>query len=248
MITMVPNLSMPDVDEGLESVAPDTQSVTGGSPQAEPIEVDDRWRAKAQEAERHRKEAEKAAKAEKLRAEAAERQLQDLKAQALGQSNKEVLQFWEEAKASNSTLQARIDELERELAQERAGKETERLKLAAMARLSEAGARKPDQLLRLLGEQLVEHHGEPAVIHGGVEVPLPRYLATLKQPESGWEHHFLPTAKKGMGVPAMAGTPAGPDSNVNPYAPDTTNLTMQLMLEATQPDVAAALKAEAGLG
>ena len=236
--------------EGQESVALEDQSVADPSPEqdtAAPNEAD-RWRAKAAEANKHAKAAAAKAKAEEQRAVEALQKLAEIEAQRLAGQG-EFKPLWEDAKKSNHELQARITELEHQLELERTSTQTERLRATAIARISDAGARKPDQLLKLL--DLVEYEGQPAVMRGGVEVPLDQYLPTLKQPGSDWEHHFLPTAKKGMGTPTASpgGAPAPGEQQQNPYLPGAgQNLTMQMMLEATQPELAAALKAEAGVG
>lgn len=233
--------------EGQESVAPVDPSVTVIPQAATPDPETERLQHKLSEANRHAREARKAAEDEAKRAAEALARLQEIEQQQLAGQG-EFKQLWEDAKATNQTLQNRITELEQELANERTSVQTQRLKAAAIARISDAGARKPDQLLRLIDEKLVDHNGEPAVLKGGVEVPLPQYLETLKQPGSDWEHHFLPTAKRGMGTPPSApGLPGAPEQQQNPYLPGG-NLTYRVMLEATQPELAAALRAEAGVG
>jgi hypothetical protein len=214
---------------------------------AAPNDEADRWRAKAAEANKHAKAAAAKAKAEEQRAVEALQKLAEIEAQRLAGQG-EFKPLWEDAKKSNHSLQAENAELKRQLELADTRVQAERLQLAAMAHISGAGARKPEQLLKLL--DVVDYDGQPAVIKGGVEVPLDQYLGQLKQPGSDWEHHFLPTAKKGMGTPTASpgGAPA-PGEQQNPYAPGPgQNLTMQMMLEATQPELAAALKAEAGVG
>jgi hypothetical protein len=234
--------------EGVESVAPDDQPVAGipAQPAADPETA--RLTAKLAEANKHKSKAEQREEAERKARIEVEQKLADIEAQRLAGQG-EFKQLWEDAKATNHTLQARITELEKELETERTSTQTERLRATAIARISDAGARKPEQLLQLL--DIIEHDGAPAVIRGGVEVPLDQHLATLKQPGSDWDHHFLPTAKKGMGTPtaSFGGVPAPGEQQQNPYLPGPgNNLTMQMMLEATQPELAAALKAEAGVG
>lgn len=238
--------------EGQASVALEDQSVADPSPEQDtpaPNDEADRWRAKAAEANKHAKAAAAKAKAEEQRAVEALQKLAEIEAQRLAGQG-EFKPLWEDAKKSNHSLQAENAELKRQLELADTRVQAERLQLAAMAHISGAGARKPEQLLKLL--DVVDYDGQPAVIKGGVEVPLDQYLATLKQPGSDWEHHFLPTAKKGMGTPTASpgGVPApGADQQQNPYAPGPgQNLTMQMMFEATQPELAAALKAEAGVG
>jgi hypothetical protein len=233
--------------EGVESVAPDDQPVAGipAQPAADPETA--RLTAKLAEANKHKSKAEQREEAERKARIEAEQKLADIEAQRLAGQG-EFKPLWEAAKQSNHELQAENTELKRQLELADTRAQAERLQLAAMAHISSAGARKPDQLLKLL--DVVDYDGQPAVIKGGVEVPLDQYLATLKQPGSDWEHHFLPTAKKGMGTPTASpgGAPA-PGEQQNPYLPGPgQNLTMQMMLEATQPELAAALKAEAGVG
>jgi hypothetical protein len=235
--------------EGQASVALEDPSVADPSPEQDtpaPNDEADRWRAKAAEANKHAKAAAAKAKAEEQRAVEALQKLADIEAQHLAGQG-EFKPLWEDAKKSNHQLQAKITELEHQLELERTSTQTERLRASAISRISDAGARKPDQLLKLL--DLVDYEGAPAVIKGGVEVPLDQYLATLKQPGSDWEHHFLPTAKKGMGTPTASpgGAPAPGDPQPNPYLPGG-NMTYRIMLEATQPELAAAMRSEAGMG
>jgi hypothetical protein len=37
-------------------------------------------------------------------------------------------------------------------------------------------------------------------VSGGVEVPIGDYIANLKNPGSGYEHHFAASNRSGMGV------------------------------------------------
>lgn len=230
--------------EGTESVALTDQPVADPAPVQ--LSTDggeaERLRAKLNEANKHAKEAAKQAKAEAQRAAEALQKLQDIEHQQLaGQGQYKVL--WEEAKVTNANLQQQIAELNARLAQEQEATAVERLRAAAVSRIGDAGARKPEQLFQLLQGKLTEVNGEPAVLTGGVEVPLAQHLTNLRQPGSEWEHHFLPNAKKGMGAaPAIVPGTGQP----NPYAAETRNLTAQLMLETQNPELAAALEAEAG--
>jgi hypothetical protein len=81
------------------------------------------------------------------------------------------------------------------------------------------------------------------VLAGGAEQPLDAYLANLKAPGSGYEHHFAPSGAKGMGASATSGVAPGMN---NPYK--AGNLTEVLRLEKDNPDLAIALRKEAGLG
>jgi hypothetical protein len=234
--------------EGMESVAPDDQPVADAPVQPAADSEADRLKAKLAEANKHARAAQQRAKEEERKAVEAQQKLAEIEAQRLAGQG-EFKQLWEDAKATNHALQAKITELEKDLETERTSTQTERLRATAIARISDAGARRPEQLLTLIQKDLIEHEGQPAVIRGGVEVPLDQHMATLKLPGSDWEHHFLPTAKKGMGTPTASpgGVPTPGDPQPNPYLPGG-NMTYRVMLEATQPELAAALRAEAGVG
>ena len=48
-------------------------------------------------------------------------------------------------------------------------------------------------------------NGEVVVLNGGVEQNLTSYLTSLKNPGSGWEHHFKPSSSAGMGAKPKVG-------------------------------------------
>ena len=87
--------------------------------------------------------------------------------------------------------------------------------------------------------------GSVKVLNGGVEEDINVYLGKLKNPGSGYEHHFKPSAQAGMGAKPTTGT-AGAAGIANPWLEGSINLTRQMALEATDPDLAAVLKREAG--
>jgi hypothetical protein len=87
--------------------------------------------------------------------------------------------------------------------------------------------------------------GSVKILNGGVEEDINVYLAKLKNPGSGFEHHFKPSAQAGMGAKPTTGT-AGAAGIANPWLEGSINLTRQMALEATDPDLAAVLKREAG--
>ena len=93
----------------------------------------------------------------------------------------------------------------------------EQVKSAAIAQLSSAGALAPDQLYRLVQENLRAKDGQPVAVVGGVEVPVGEYIANLKNPGSGYEHHFAATNRAGMGVTGSARATALP-GQTNPWS------------------------------
>ncbi len=158
--------------------------------------------------------------------------------------NGEWKSLWEESETRNKGLEARIAELESALADKDQQFNAERLKTAALAQIGQANALNPEHVLTLLQTQtqLKEIDGKPAVLSGGAAIPLDQYLNSLKQPNSGWEQYFSASGARGMGAAASASIAPG---MTNPYRAQTRNLTEALRLERENPELAAALKAEA---
>jgi hypothetical protein len=154
--------------------------------------------------------------------------------------------LWEEAQQTVADLKQQLATKESEIEQVRQGFTQEQVKSAAIAQLSQAGALAPDQLYRLLQENLRAKEGQPVAVVGGVEVPVGEYIANLKNPGSGYEHHFAATNRAGMGVTGSARATALP-GQTNPWSKDSWNITQQMMMLASDPDKARLLKAEAGI-
>ena len=153
--------------------------------------------------------------------------------------------LWEEANKTNQANEQEKAELKRQLAELRASNETETTKTAALAAISDSGAINAEQTLSLLAGKLQKNNdGKVVILNGGVEQDLNTYIGNLKNPGSGWEHHFKPSSAAGMGAkptPNSAVSPGMP----NPYKEGSMNLTRQMTLEASDPDLAAVLKKEA---
>ena len=153
--------------------------------------------------------------------------------------------LWEEANADNARLQQRIAELEAALQTKDREVAGERLRATALQQISAASALAPEQLLGLLQPQLRENNGIPVVIVNGIEQPLAAYLGNLKNPNSGWDHHFAPNGARGMGSSPTNNVPPG---TVNPYKRETFNFTDQLRLEVENPELARLLKSDSSRG
>jgi soluble cytochrome b562 len=153
--------------------------------------------------------------------------------------------LWEEAQQTVADLKQQLVTKETEVDQIRQGFTQEQVKFAAIAQLSQAGALAPDQLYRLVQENLRAKEGQPVAVVGGVEVPVGEYIANLKNPGSGYEHHFAATNRSGMGVTGSVRATALP-GQTNPWLKDSWNVTQQMMMLARDPDKARLLKAEAG--
>jgi len=154
--------------------------------------------------------------------------------------------LWEEAQKTVAELKQQLSEKESTIEEIRSGFTKEQIKSAAIAQLSSAGAVAPEQLYRLLQENLRAKDGQPVAVAGGVEVPVGEYIANLKNPGSGYEHHFSATNRSGMGVAGSARPSAVPGQN-NPWSKDSWNVTQQMILLGKDPDMARLLKAEAGV-
>ena len=169
---------------------------------------------------------------------------QEAKTQQLAQSG-EYKTLWEDAQQTVSDLKQQLAAKEAETEQIRQGYTQEQIKSSTIAQLSSAGALAPDQLYRLLQENLRAKDGQPVAVAGGVEVQIGEYIANLKNPGSGYEHHFAATNRAGMGVAGSARTSALPGQS-NPWQKDSWNITQQMLLLSQDPDKARLLKAEAG--
>ncbi len=154
--------------------------------------------------------------------------------------------LWEEANKTAQVKDQQIAELEQKLADLRSSNETAAMKTSALSAISQSGAINAAQMLQLVQGNLKKaEDGSVKVLNGGVEEDLNVYLAKLKNPGSGYEHHFKPSTQAGMGAKPVTGT-SGTGSVANPWAEGSINLTRQMTLEATDPDLAAVLKREAG--
>ena len=172
---------------------------------------------------------------------AAQKQAEEAKLAESG----EYKTLWDDAQTTISSLKQALAEKEAEVEQVKQGFSKEQLKAAAISQLSNAGALAPDQLYRLLEENLRSKDGQPVAVIGGVETPVAEYVANLKNPGSGYEHHFAASNTAGMGVAGSARSTALP-GQTNPWLKDSFNVTEQMILLAKDPDRARILKAEAG--
>ena len=224
----------------VESVAP--QPVADSSDLANQLEA---LRAKNQELIAERRK-------DRENRETLQKQIEDLRlAQETAKTAKlaesgEFKTLWEEAQQTVADLKQQLASKESEVEQIRQGFTQEQVKSAAIAQLSQSGALAPDQLYRLVQENLRAKDGQPVAYVGGVEVPIGEYIANLKNPGSGYEHHFAATNRSGMGVTGSARATSLP-GQVNPWSKEAWNITQQMMMLSSDPDKARLLKAEAGI-
>ena len=154
--------------------------------------------------------------------------------------------LWEEANKTAQEKDIQINTLNEELKNLKSSNETANIKTSALSAISNSGAVNAEQMLSLLQSKLKRNDsGDVVVLNGGVEQDLGTYIGNLKNPGSGWEHHFKPSSAAGMGAKPTPTSNVSPGM-LNPWKEGSINLTRQMILESTEPDLAAVLKKEAG--
>ena len=151
--------------------------------------------------------------------------------------------LWEEANKTAQEKDQQISSLSQQLEEMKNSHEVASTKQTALAAISNQGVINAEQMLSLLQGKLQKNaEGKVVVLNGGVEQDLTSYLTSLKNPGSGYEHHFKPSSAAGMGArpSPVANAGGGP---VNPWK--TGNLTQQMLLLEQDPQLAAVLKQEA---
>jgi type II secretory pathway component PulM len=159
----------------------------------------------------------------------------------------EYERLWNEAKQTISQRELELQELRDQLSNVQQSAQQEKLRAAALGQLSQSGVIAPDQLYQLMSQNLREVDGKAVVLNGGVEQPLPDYLAQLKNPGSGYEHFFAASGARGMGSTPVNAASVAPGMQ-NPWRADSFNVTEQFALQISNPELAAALQAEAQRG
>ena len=151
--------------------------------------------------------------------------------------------LWEDANKTAQEKDQEIGTLKTEIAELKRSTENAATRTTALSALSNAGAINAGQTLALLQDKLQKSSdGKTVILNGGVEQDLGAYVNNLKNPGSGWEHHFKASSSAGMG------TKPSPTSNVAPGQDNpwkTGNLTQQMLLSNQDPDLAAVLQKEA---
>jgi len=151
--------------------------------------------------------------------------------------------LWEEANKTAQDKDQQIANLSQQLEELKSSNELATTKQTALASISNLGAVNAEQTLSLLQSKLQKNaEGKVVILNGGVEQDLDSYLTSLKNPGSGWEHHFKPSSAAGMGAKPTPTSNVG-GGQVNPWK--TGNLTQQMLLSEQNPQLAAVLKQEA---
>jgi len=232
-----------------ESVTPTDQSVTETpsqtktQPQAPDLtSVKAEYEAKLAAAHKEAAEAEEKFKGAKSKLDEVYKKKEEQRTKEL-EDQGQWKTLWEEANKTAQEKDQKITTLAQQLEDMKTSNEVASTRTKALAAISNLGAINAEQTLSLLqGKLQKSSNGEVVVLNGGVEQDLNTYLASLKNPGSGWEHHFNPSNKSGMGAKPspVANVSGGSD---NPWK--SGNLTQQLIMESENPELSAVLKREA---
>ena len=228
-----------------ESVTPSDQSVTEtpSQPQAPNLDaVKAEYEAKLAAAQKEAAEAQEKFKGAKNKLDEVYKKKEEQRKQEL-EDQGQWKTLWEEANKTAQDKDQQINTLSQQLEDMKTSNEMASTKTTALAAISNLGAINAEQTLSLIQSKLKRNaEGKVVVINGGIEQDLNVYLTSLKNPGSGWEHHFKPSTAAGMGAkPSPVSNVSG--GVVNPWK--TGNLTQQIIMENENPDLAAVLKREA---
>ena len=228
-----------------ESVAPTDQSVTEtpSQPQAPNLDsVKAEYEAKLAAARKEAAEAEEKFKGAKSKLDEVYKRKEAERTKEL-EDQGQWKTLWEEANKTNQEMQQENISLKQSLEDMKTSNEMASTKTTALAAISNQGAINAEQMLSLIQNKLQRNtEGKVVVLNGGVEQDLNTYLSALKNPGSGYEHHFKPSSAAGMGAkPSPISNVSG--GVINPWK--TGNLTQQIIMENENPDLAAVLKREA---
>ena len=226
-----------------ESVAPVEQSVAAtDATQTTPTVDIDALKAELAQEKASREKAEQSfgelkSKVDEMYKKADEKRVKSLENQG------EYKPLWEEANKTNQEKVKEIEVLKGQIDELKRSTENAATRNNALSALSNAGAINAGQTLSLLQDKLHKSSdGRTVILSGGVEQDLGTYVNNLKNPGSGWEHHFKASNAAGMGSKPSPVSNVAPGQD-NPWK--TGNLTQQMLLSNQDPDLAAVLQREA---
>jgi len=237
------------IEEKVIEQTPETPAPEASTPSAPPVND---LAKQLQEANERAAKAEALADQQRKAAEEAEQKFKNAKSK-IGQyyddRNKALEDqgmykpLWEEANKTNQEMQNEVNNLKQQIQDLKNSNEAANTKQEALAAISNLGAINAEQTLSLLQGKLQRNaEGKVVVLNGGVEQDFNTYLGSLKNPGSGWEHHFKPSSAAGMGAKPSPVANAG-GGQPNPWK--TGNITQQMLLSEQDPQMAAVLKQEA---
>ena len=145
--------------------------------------------------------------------------------------------LWEDQKSTVTDLQSQVAQRDQIIEQMKIESQQQQIKVTALNAIAQSGAVNSDQAYQLLQNDLRMKDGELIALAGGVEVPINQRLDQLKQPGSGWEHHFSGSGARGMSAAGSSSSAAGGASW------SSMGLMERIQLEEENPQLAAQLKA-----
>jgi predicted RNase H-like nuclease (RuvC/YqgF family) len=155
--------------------------------------------------------------------------------------------LWEEANKTAQDKDSQIADLQRQLEDLKVSNEAAATRTTALSAISQAGAINAEQMLMLLQSNLHRSEdGSVSILNKGVKQDINSYLANLKNPGSGFEHHFKASSAAGMGAKPTPTSAIAPGM-ANPWKEGSINITRQMQIDAQDPDLAAVLKREASI-
>ena len=147
--------------------------------------------------------------------------------------------LWSEASATNTSLQDEIAQLKQQLQDKDVAFQQQQIKSVALNAIAQSGVVNPEQAFSLMQESLrLDENGNAAALVGGVQVELNSHLNSLKQPGSGWEHHFSGSGARGMSAAGSSTSASGGKSW------GSMSLMERIQTEEENPALAAQLKAQ----
>ena len=147
--------------------------------------------------------------------------------------------LWSEASATNTSLQDEIAQLKQQLQDKDVAFQQQQIKSAALNAIAQSGVVNPEQAFSLMQDSLrLDENGNAVCLSGGVQVELNSHLNSLKQPGSGWEHHFSGSGARGMSAAGSSTSASGGKSW------GSMGLMERIQLEEENPALAAQLKAQ----
>ena len=172
-----------------------------------------------------------------------QRQIQELQANQHQKDQAQLAQagnyqkLWEDQKGTVTDLQSQVAERDQVIEQMKVQSQQQQIKVTALNAIQQSGVVNSDQAYQLLQNDLRLKDGELIALAGGVEVPISQRLEQLKQPGSGWEHHFSGSGARGMSAAGSSSSAAGGASW------GSMGLMEKIQLEEENPQLAAQLKA-----
>ena len=149
---------------------------------------------------------------------------------------------YEDLKKSYDAELLSKSELVKQLEDERAGRQQQTIQQQAMAALQQAGAISPEDAYKLYQDKFkLDENGSVVAWDGGVPKQLNEFASGLKDADTGRAYLFNSSGARGM---SAVGSSSQGSGESNPYL--TGNFMAVCDLEASDPQRAAQLKAQAG--